>query len=55
MCLIELGLVKSNWEKIVFLVENFESEDSFYVLEVNVVKIFYVSVYENVLSVKVVV
>ncbi|OOP81911.1 short-chain dehydrogenase/reductase [Helicobacter pylori] len=52
VCLIEPGPVKSNWEKTAFSVENFESEDSLYALEVNAAKTFYASVYEKALSAK---
>ncbi|OOC27775.1 short-chain dehydrogenase/reductase [Helicobacter pylori] len=52
VCLIEPGPVKSNWEKTAFSIENFESEDSLYALEVNAAKTFYASVYENALSPK---
>lgn len=44
--------MKSNWEKTAFSVENFESEDSLYALEVNAAKSFYSGVYENALSPK---
>lgn len=52
VCLIEPGPVKSNWEKTAFSVENFESEDSLYALEVDAAKSFYSSVYQNALSAK---
>ncbi len=52
VCLIEPGPVKSNWEKTAFSVENFESEDSVYALEVNAAKTFYASVYEKALNAK---
>ncbi|OOC34083.1 short-chain dehydrogenase/reductase [Helicobacter pylori] len=52
VCLIEPGPVKSNWEKTAFSVENFESEDSLYALEVNAAKSFYSGVYQNALSPK---
>ncbi|MFP6282504.1 SDR family oxidoreductase [Helicobacter pylori] len=52
VCLIEPGPVKSNWGKTAFSVENFESEDSLYALEVDAAKTFYASVYENALSAK---
>ncbi|GAA9632381.1 SDR family oxidoreductase [Helicobacter pylori] len=52
VCLIEPGPVKSNWEKTAFLVENFESENSLYTLEVNAAKSFYSGVYQNALSPK---
>ncbi len=52
VCLIEPGPVKSNWKKTAFSVENFESEDSVYALEVNAAKTFYASVYEKALNAK---
>ncbi|MGL2549799.1 SDR family NAD(P)-dependent oxidoreductase, partial [Helicobacter pylori] len=50
VCLIEPGPVKSNWEKTAFSVENFESENSLYALEVDAAKTFYASVYQKALS-----
>ncbi|OOQ34483.1 short-chain dehydrogenase/reductase [Helicobacter pylori] len=52
VCLIEPGPVKSNWEKTAFSVENFESENGLYALEVDAAKTFYASVYQNALSAK---
>ncbi len=44
--------MKSNWEKTAFSVENFESENSLYALEVNAAKSFYSGVYQNALAPK---
>ncbi len=52
VCLIEPGPVKSNWEKTAFSVENFESENGLYALEVDAAKTFYASVYQKALSAK---
>ncbi|PUD12600.1 SDR family NAD(P)-dependent oxidoreductase, partial [Helicobacter pylori] len=52
VCLIEPGPVKSNWEKTAFSVENFESENGPYALEVDAAKTFYASVYQKALSAK---
>ncbi len=52
VCLIEPGPVKSNWEKTAFSVENFESENGLYALEVNAAKTFYAGVYQKALSAK---